>query len=95
MAGSSGEFDKYLNIKAWFGNTQTIGGWFDSTFISPPYANLAWVEVELPTVQSIAQGYAKVFVSGSWQLKPVKVWNGSSWVIKPLKTWNGSSWVAH
>ena len=33
---------------------------------------------------------------GSWNYKPVKVWNGgtSSWEIKPVKVWNGgtSSW---
>lgn len=37
-------------------------------------------------------GYIKVFLSGVWQLKPVKVWNGSAWVIKPLKWFDGSIW---
>lgn len=38
-------------------------------------------------------GKIKVFLSGLWVEKPVKVWNGTAWVEKPLKVWNGSVWT--
>lgn len=38
-------------------------------------------------------GDVKVYLSGSFQPKPVKVWTGSAWVVKPVKVWNGSAWV--
>ncbi len=39
-------------------------------------------------------GYIKVYLSGTWEQKPVKYWDGSQWTIKPVKHWNGSQWVA-
>lgn len=38
-------------------------------------------------------GQIKVYLAGSWQAKPVKVWDGVAFVVKPLKVWNGSTWV--
>lgn len=37
-------------------------------------------------------GNAKIN-TGTWVVKPAKIWNGSSWVAKPVKTWNGSAWI--
>lgn len=38
-------------------------------------------------------GQIKVYLSGVFTPKPVKVWDGASWVVKPLKFWNGTSWI--
>ena len=38
-------------------------------------------------------GQIKVYLSGSFVVKPVKWWNGTSFVTKPLKVWNGSAFV--
>lgn len=55
-------------------------------------ANIVKAEFFGSTVATVT-GYIKVFLSGSWVLKPVKFWNGASWVIKPLKCWGGSNWM--
>jgi len=38
-------------------------------------------------------GYIKVWLGSSWELKPVKYWTGAAWVQKPIKYYNGASWV--
>lgn len=45
-------------------------------------------------IPSGVTGQPKVYLSGAWTKKPVKVWNGSVWVTKPMKRYTGSTWVA-
>lgn len=37
-------------------------------------------------------GRPKVYLAGSFQKKPLKVWSGSAWVEKPVKVWDGTQW---
>jgi hypothetical protein len=52
----------------------------------------AFTDYFFPASDAI-NGYIKVWLGSSWQLKPVKYWTGSAWVQKPIKYFNGSSWV--
>lgn len=40
----------------------------------------------------VTPGGLKVWL-GTWQKKPLKMWNGTEWVVKNPKRWNGTSWV--
>jgi hypothetical protein len=46
----------------------------------------------LNRIDVAAGGRPKVYLSGAFTAKPLKVWTGSAWVEKPIKVWTGSAW---
>jgi len=44
------------------------------------------------TTAAALSGRPKVYLAGSFQQKPLKVWTGAAWVEKPIKIWTGSAW---
>ncbi len=66
--------------------------WTRATVVTSGIASLDSVDVIVDYTGVSVGGRPKVYVAGSFQQKPGKVWNGSAWVEKPFKTWTGSAW---
>lgn len=73
-------------------STITIGiPHLNSLYILHPTGRASTTTYGTPVVTALAPtGHLKVFVGGSFQVKPVKVYSGSSWEEKPLKYYDGA-----
>ncbi len=63
----------------------------NSLYILHPTGRASTITYGVPVLTALAPtGHLKVYVAGSFQIKPVKVYTGGSWQEKPIKYYDGA-----
>jgi len=71
---------------------KTTGTTTTTTTTTAPTTTTTQAPTTTTTTIASSGSQIKVYLSGSWQLKPVKRYTGSQWVPALIKRWTGSQW---
>ena len=82
-------FDNDSFFAGGFETTQLLPLEYDEAFETTAFSSTGFEMLVLPS----NAGVLKVYLTGTWQAKPVKWHNSTSWVTKAFKRWNGTSWI--
>lgn len=79
------------NVLTWTSPSLSAGTWYFRIRAKNANGSGTWSAVVSNSIT--LRGFPSVFLDEGFVAKPAKVYLSGTWTVKPMKWWNGSSWI--